>query len=30
MPKATVYDMTGKAVGEIELLDSIFEEIKPE
>ena len=24
MPKATVYDMTGKAVGEIELLDSIF------
>ena len=24
MPKATVYDMTGKQVGEIELLDSIF------
>ncbi len=24
MPKATVYDMAGKAVGEIELLDSIF------
>ena len=24
MPKATVYDMNGKQVGEIELLDSIF------
>ena len=24
MPKTTVYDITGKAVGEIELSDSIF------
>ena len=24
MPKATVYDMTGKAVGEIELSEAVF------